>query len=329
MANLGEDALTNRCAACGTRVDPHQGLCARCGARLAPADPQVPRPPRADPSRTRAAVGAAALGVAVMLATGLYISSRITAAPPGDLSIRFGSPYWSGNSAALPLSYVSLPIGPQAYRVNVAVNGTQGDAVAMPTRAGEGSGVSVSPPGYSFRIDWWDIDYDAKLSSNDVFTVTPTMATILCCLVGAFSVRWAANDAVLAEAPVGPFMPNTPSTVQLGNVVRSNPPSAIIPVAWANPPTPGTYFQFQLVVGDNWSEVYGLPLPNGPAGNVSVGGRSYLVGWSDADTDQRVDAGDGFSVTLNAGARPPAGSNMEFMLQWYNGLTLAEAFWTA
>lgn len=264
----------------------------------------------------------------VLIASGFYYYSQIPAAPPSDLSISLGSPYWWGYAAAIPLSYVSVPIGPQAFRVNVAVNGTEGPAVAMPTEDGEGRGVSVFPPGYSFRIDWWDNDYNAKLSSTDVFTVAPTMATILCCITGTFSIRWAGNDALLAEAPIGPFTPNTPSTVRLGTVARS-PTGASIPVVRASPPTPGTYFQFQLSIGYNWSPVYGLPLPNGPGGTVSLDGGAYHVGWSDTDNDQRVDGGDSFNVTMIAGTWPPTGTAMGFILQWYDGSTVAVATWNA
>ena len=274
------------------------------------------------------AVAAAIVAIVVLFSVGAYYASLPPIPSRSNLTLNLLQPEFHGTAATVAVGYVSTPISPRYLLVNLAVNGTEGTAVPMPATSGIGSGPVVNPAGYPFRIDWSDVDGDGRVSTGDVFTISPITAWPPCCAYETFIILWQPDGSLVAQlsfygAPV------LPPAVLLGAVSRGSPTNVYVPVQNVAPPTAPSHFQVQLRVDANWSGVVSLPLPGWPVVNLSVGGGEYVVAWYDNDYDGLVDAGDAFNITLGTGTWPLANTSMAFFLEWWDGTILAVATWSA
>jgi len=275
-------------------------------------------------------VAAALVGIAIVLAVGAFYLAQPPLTPPGNLTLTLQTPYFAGFAATVPIAYASVATSPQSFLVNLAVNGTAGMAVPMPTTSGIGAGVVLSPLGYSFRIDWSDVDYDGKVSTYDTFTITPTWGPPPCCLYETFYILWQADGSLVAQISFyAQAPPSTIPTVQLGTTSRGTATNVYVPVIDVAPTASPAYFRFQLVIDTNWSQPTPLWTNGSGAPNVSLDGGAYIVAWYDYGYDGLLDAGDAFNITMITGTWPPSGTFMAFYLEWEDGTVLAVASWAA
>lgn len=273
-----------------------------------------------------AAVAGAALLFGV---TAHYYAPRPSVLAPPNLIVNLMPPSYVGAAATLTVGYAYPPTSPLAFLVSLGVNGTTSAAVPMPTVSGIGAGVTVSPLGYVFRIDWVDEDSDGRLSTGDTFTITSLQNPAPCCLTETFTIlRQADGGMVTSISFGGPPVPSVIPVVALGTPSRGTPTNVNVPVTYVDPATPPEYLRYQIVVGGSASALAPVE-PYGYLSNVSVAGGEYVVAWYDTTSDHLVDAGDAFNITLVSGSWPAAGTSMGFYLEWQDGTVLASALWTS
>ncbi len=317
-----------RCPTCGGLVEPMFTYCPACGTKQPELQPPEGAPPRGKEMPWLLPVLAVIAGAMVLAGVGAYYLVQPTLTPPTNLVVELLQPSFVGSVATVTVGYANPAIAPQAFLVSLSVNSSSGAAVPMPTTSGIGAGVTVTPLGYPFRIDWSDVDYNGKLSTGDTFTITPLL-NLPCCLYETFAILRQVDGGLVAtvsfSAPPGPaVMP----TVSLGPASRGTSTNVYIPVNYVNPATSTGYLYFQLVVGASATPLTPLQ-PDGLVANVSIGGGEYIVAWYDSTYDGLFDSGDAFNITLVGGMWPTTGTSMGFYLEWYDGTTLASATWTA
>ncbi len=315
-----------RCPTCSSPVEARYAYCPACGTK----QPEAYARPVTKEMPWLLPLVAALVAIALVAGVGAYYALQPgPPTAPANLNVNLLQPYFVGSSATINVAYVNPPTNPEALLVSLSVNGTAGAAVPMPTTSGLGQGVTVTPLGYPFRIDWTDVDADAKLSTGDTFTITPLFSPSLCCMYQVFSLLRAIDGTFVASVTFyGPPAPAVIPVVSLGTPVRGASTNVWLPVNYVDPATPASHLRFQIVVGSSASPITPVQVA-WTVSNASVSGSQYVVVWYDSNSDSLVDAGDGFNMTLAAGPWPASGTSMGFYLEWEDGTTLASATWTA
>ncbi len=316
-----------RCPSCGSPVDARYSFCPACGTRLAEPSPR-PSPGKGTPWLLPL-IAAILAGILIAGVGAYYALQPVPPTAPADLTVSLLQPYFVGAVATINVGYVYPATSPQALLVSLSANGTTGAAVPMPATSGIGQGVTVTPGGYPFRIDWTDADSNGKLSTGDTFTITPIPSPPPCCLYQTFTLlRGTDGSWVAAVSFYGPPAPAVIPVVSLATPVHGTSTNVWIQVNYVDPATDPVHLRFQIVVGSVASPITYVQIA-WTGSNASVGGGEYLVVWYDTNSDALVDAADGFNLTLVGGSWPASGTAMGFYLEWEDGTTLASATWTA
>lgn len=317
-----------RCPNCAGFVESTFSYCPVCGTRQAAPPTSAARPPGKEMPWLMPVI-AVVVGVIVLIGVGAYYVVQPLPPTPANLAVSLSQPYFVGAVATIDVAYAYPPADPQALLVSMSFNGTTAAAVPMPTVSGIGGGVTVTPAGFPFRIDWSDGDYDAKLSTGDAFTITPTLTPPPCCFFGSFNLLRRVDGVLVATVSFyGPPAPAVIPVVAFGNLTHGTPTNVYLDVYYVDPATSWTYLWFQIVIGPTASMMAPIQ-PYGLASNVTVAGGEYIVAWYDLNSNSLLDAGDFFNITLAGGSWPAQGTLMGFYLEWVDGTTLASATWTA
>ena len=118
------------------------------------------------------------VAITVVLAAVLYVmvSGLIGGPSTSKPTVAFTTGVPVTNGEQLSIASASQAVGPANYKINLAINGTAGAAVAMPLTSG-GSGVTVTVTGTgwgAFTVKWTDIGNELTVNGGDSFTVTHT-----------------------------------------------------------------------------------------------------------------------------------------------------------
>ncbi len=114
------------------------------------------------------------VAITVVLAAVLYVMVSGLIGPTGTskpvVSFTTGVPVTNGEQLAI--ASASQAVGPANYKVNLAVNGTAGSAIAMPTTGGGSVSITVTGITGAFTVAWTDIGGEKTVNGGDSFTVT-------------------------------------------------------------------------------------------------------------------------------------------------------------
>jgi len=106
----------------------------------------------------------------------LYVMVSGLIAGPGTSkpTVAFGTPSLgtgTPKTEIVPVASASQAVSQNNYKVNLALNGTAGSAVAVAAAGSESVAITGAHATYTFKVIWTDIGGEGTLNGGDSFTI--------------------------------------------------------------------------------------------------------------------------------------------------------------
>jgi len=136
------------------------------------------------------------VAITVVLAAVLYVmvSGLITPVGGNKPVLTFGAATLSSGNATIAVAGSSQSVSPSNYKVNLAVAGSTGTAIAMPTTSGGSVNIVVS--GTTYRVYWTDIGGEGTINGGDQFRVTGNNLPLTAARAYVLHLLWSDGSAI-------------------------------------------------------------------------------------------------------------------------------------
>ena len=136
------------------------------------------------------------VAITVVLAAVLYVmvSGLISPVSGNKPLLTFSSVTQSSGNATIGVAGASQAVSPSNYKVNLAVAGTTGNAVAMPTTGG--NFVSMTIGTTTYRVYWTDIGGEKTVNPGDQFRVTGNNVALPAATSYTFYLLWSDGSSI-------------------------------------------------------------------------------------------------------------------------------------
>jgi flagellin-like protein len=136
------------------------------------------------------------VAITVVLAAVLYVMVSGLISPVGGNKplVTFTSVTQASGNATIGVAGASQAVSPSNYKVNLAVSGTTGSAVAMPATGG--LFVSMTIGTTTYRIYWTDIGGEKTVNPGDSFRVTGNNVPLPAATSFQFYLLWSDGSSI-------------------------------------------------------------------------------------------------------------------------------------
>jgi archaeal type IV pilus assembly protein PilA len=138
------------------------------------------------------------VAITVVLAAVLYVMVSGLISPVGGNKplVTFTSVTQASGNATIGVAGASQAVSPSNYKVNLAVAGTTGTAIAMPTTGGTFVSVTVGSPAVTYRVYWTDIGGEKTVNPGDQFRVTGNNIALPSATSFTFYLLWSDGSSI-------------------------------------------------------------------------------------------------------------------------------------